>query len=157
MHDDNPEHDIDWMALHKMNLTLGVATASGCLLWQGAKNADGYGRRWFKGRMLRVHRIACMAHHGTPTADSPHALHSCDNKACFLPAHVRWGTPSENMRDSSMRSARNINLKLLPEQVTEIRRALACGETCASIGRRYGVSRFTVSLIKRGKRWNHHL
>ena len=156
MDNDKPVPDLDWMALHESNLKRGVATAGGCVEWQGAKNDQGYGRRWFKGRMLGVHRIACMAHHGPPPADLPHALHSCDNRACFNPLHVRWGTHSANMCDKAMRGPRTEKLKLTPPQVTAIRRALIEGETGASIARRYGVHRATASYIKSGKIWNHH-
>ena len=156
MKDDKPEHEIDWVALHAVDRMRGVETASGCLEWQGVKIANGYGRRALGGRMILVHRIACLAHHGPAPAGAPDALHSCDNRACFNPLHLRWGTPSENMRERSMRSARHAGLKLTPEQVTAIRRALAGGETGASIGRRYGVSHGTVSYIKHGKTWSHH-
>ena len=156
MNDDKPEHlEHDWVALHESNLKRGVLTASGCLEWQGVKTAGGYGLLRLKGRVLYAHRIACMAHHGPAPADAPHALHSCDNPACFLPAHVRWGTRSENMRDKSMRSERNAKLKLTPEQVAEIRQALAGGETGASIARRFGVGQTAVSKIKCGENWNH--
>ena len=156
MDNDKPVPDLDWMALHESNLKRGVATAGGCVEWQGAKTNRGYGLRKIKGRMLLVHRISCMAHHGTPTAAAPYALHSCDNPACFNPAHLRWGTPSENTRDSSMRSERHSKLKLLPEQVLEIKRALAGGEAGRSIARRYGVGKTAVSNIKHGKRWSYH-
>ena len=96
-----------------------------------------------------------MAAHGPAPDGAPYALHSCDNPACFLPAHLRWGTHSENMQDKALRGERRINLKLTPEQVTEIRHALSGGETCTSIGRRYGVHQVTVSRIKSGKLWNH--
>lgn len=32
-----------------------------------------------------------------------HALHSCDVRLCCNPAHLRWGTHQENMRDRAER------------------------------------------------------
>lgn len=34
-----------------------------------------------------------------PPAPANHGLHSCDNKLCLNPDHLRWGTHRENMQD----------------------------------------------------------
>jgi hypothetical protein len=34
------------------------------------------------------------------------ALHSCDNKRCLNPDHLRWGTPLENVIDMKIRGRR---------------------------------------------------
>lgn len=47
-------------------------------------------------------------------------------------------------------------MALLTEvQVRQIRRLLAFGESCFDIAKSFGVSRFAVSDIKRGKSWRH--
>lgn len=45
--------------------------------------------------------------------------------------------------------------RLTALQVTAIKSALANGESCASIGRAFGVDRTTISKIKNHNNWNH--
>lgn len=77
-----------------------------CLVWPFAKDnwdhalttVDGpraYGI--YKGQ--RVHRLICIAVHGLPPEDKPLALHSCSNRRCCNPHHLRWGDVKENTKD----------------------------------------------------------
>lgn len=46
-----------------------------------------------------VSRIVCAMAHGENPPDKPMALHSCNNKPCCNPNHLRWGTAKENTAD----------------------------------------------------------
>lgn len=74
-----------------------------CRPWTGAVSAKGYGV-FFAGRSLNAHRTALILSSGV---DSPLlALHSCDNRPCCNPAHLRWGTALDNETDKISRGRR---------------------------------------------------
>ena len=141
-------------------LRLGVKRSdSGCLEWQGPRKAGGYGRIKVNGKNVLVHRLAWEEPNGAIPADML-VLHSCDNPPCCALEHLRVGDHADNARDKVMRgrSARvageaNPNAKLTEANVANIRRALADGDTVASLARAFGVSRPTISYIRDGKTW----
>ena len=75
---------------------------TGCWIWSGAKYKNGYG--WIKafGKPVSAHRLSYELHSG-PIPDGMEILHSCDNKSCVNPDHLRVGTHAENMREAADR------------------------------------------------------
>jgi hypothetical protein len=69
-----------------------------CWEFTGAKNEQGYGQIWYKGRQRIVHRLIGILC-GVVKNRSKQAQHKCDNPPCFRPSHLKQGTPTENMRD----------------------------------------------------------
>lgn len=67
---------------------------SGCWLWEGAVQANGYG---VAGRKL-AHRQSWEDHHG-PIPEGMSVLHKCDVRSCINPDHMFLGTQQDNLAD----------------------------------------------------------
>jgi len=102
----------------------------GCWDYQGGRD-KGYGRVRWNGRLQYVHRIALALTLGRPLTG--HALHRCDNPACFRPLHLYEGDQADNNADrdsrgrTATRSTGNGRAKLTQAQVDEIRRRYVPG------------------------------
>ena len=53
-----------------------------------------------KGRTSRLHRIAYEAHYAEPIPDGYVICHTCDNPACYNPAHLIAAPQADNVRDA---------------------------------------------------------
>lgn len=141
---------------------------SGCADWLGKTDRAGYGVVCILplGKYLKAHRVAWMLANGRQIPAGLVVMHSCDRPICVSPDHLSVGTQRENMRGCAERGrARgaqgqcNHRAKIQPEQVDEIRRRRAAGETCAALGREFGVGRDQISRITNPKasrpNWRH--
>lgn len=124
---------------------------TGCWLWGGRLNSNGYGMFKLGGQGMNASRAAYMLSHG-PFADGLHVLHRCDNRACVNPAHLFLGTHQDNMHDAAqkqrMRGGRGRKLSL--DQRADIKRRRS-SESLSQLAAAFGVSR-TAILKVAGKR-----
>lgn len=73
---------------------------TGCLLYQGYRDPDGYGRfRIGRKGSVKAHRVAFWIGGGVASAETPYVLHHCDNPACCEFTHLWAGSQVDNMRD----------------------------------------------------------
>jgi hypothetical protein len=80
-----------------MNLRRFTFTEAGCWEWTGPRDADGYGRTWLLSQ--RVHQLMYDMFVG----DVPDGLelhHTCENRICANPAHLRAVTHAQNVQAS---------------------------------------------------------
>lgn len=152
-----------------------------CIEWTGAIAGNGYGVRFFNGKMGYVHRLAAIERFG----EIPKGMvvaHDCDNPKCHNPDHLVICTQAENLADMKAkgrsakgdkhRSKTHPELvlkgegvgthKLTEKEVKEIRDSYvlsAAGKesptSLASLAKRYGVAFQTIHKIIRRKTWKH--
>lgn len=138
---------------------------TGCWLWLGAADNNGYGT--FRGgrNKRKAHRLAYAAFVG-PIPEGMHVCHHCDTPACVNPEHLFLGTHADNMADcarkgrartqrkilSRPRGERHHNVVLSTADVIAIRASSMPQRTLAAL---YGVCQGTISHIKTGRnrRW----
>lgn len=138
---------------------------TGCWLWSGVPNADGYGQ-FFVGerndpghRNLIAHRASWEMGVGE-IPDGAVLCHRCDNPACVNPAHLFLGGHCDNrsdcIRKGRARYARGEKAGravLTEDQVHEVRALFRLGISKKAIARRFGVNKGAVYGILKGQTW----
>lgn len=132
---------------------------SGCWLWSGAWEKDGYG--WVadgNGSATQAHRKAWALYVG-PVPNGMHVLHRCDTRCCVNPAHLFLGAHADNMRDmaSKGRAARRRGQAVPSAKLTEAqaREILGSSERPGAVAARFGVSPALVYAIRKRVIWRH--
>lgn len=130
-----------------------------CLIWPFVRTEKGYAHWTVDGRPRPAARVICGMVHGEPPTPEHVAAHNCfsGHLGCVNPRHLRWATASENECDkvlsgTSNRGIRHGMAKLNDDEVRAIRE-LSGLITQEEIGRKFGVSKWTVGDIVRRKRW----
>jgi HNH endonuclease len=132
---------------------------SGCWEWTAAKLKTGYGALHDDmGTIVRAHRFAYQLLKG-PITRGRFVLHSCDNRLCVNPDHLRLGTQTDNMQEASERNRipqgeRHHQAKLTESQVLEIR-SLARTMKQKDIAKQFHISRAIVCQIISRQIWKH--
>lgn len=128
---------------------------TGCWLWFGSYDKDGYGNFTINRLPVRSHRISYLLFKGE--IGDKLVLHSCDVAGCVNPDHLFLGTHKDNINDklSKNRGSKGENhgmSKLKGEQVREIR-----SSTCSNrkLAKKYNVDRKLIIEIKKHNIWKH--
>lgn len=138
-----------------------------CWLWTAKSRLSGYG--WI-GTQSGTHKLAHRAvweltYGPIPESDNYHGtvvMHTCDNRLCCNPAHLRLGTQADNVHDMRDKK-RNVDLptrkgtdhpraKINPEIVRAIRDR---SNTVKRLNELYGVNKAMVDNVRRGRTWSH--
>jgi len=139
----------------KLETRLAPPNARGCRVWLGHVDEWGYGRARFDGRIIRTHRVAWELAHG-PIPEGMRVLHRCDNPPCCNPDHLFLGTDRDNAADRDAKGRGRLNRgnpKLTPDQVRDIRRRHAAGESQTALARSFPVRQTTISEIIHRRLW----
>ena len=141
-----------------------MQSSSGCWIFTGRCNEYGYGLLDVNGTPRRVHRLVWEIEFG-PIPNDLLVCHSCDNPKCCNPSHLFLGTHQDNSDDKwrkgravhtgdHCRGELNCNAILNEDSIKQIRELLLMGYTHSDIGDAFGVSRYTITDINRGKSWS---
>jgi len=136
-----------------------VTKTDACWLWNGYRNACGYGCAGIGGRKtMLAHRAAWEMVNG-PVPAGMRVLHTCDIPACVRVDHLWIGTQQENIADmiakGRMARGEQRSRKLTAQQVTEIRYARTSGMFLSELAKKYRIGYGTVHAIISRRTWNH--
>lgn len=151
---DTPEQRF-WSRVDK---TPGHGPNGDCWHWLGKPMNNGYGSLYWYGKNHRAHRVAWMLVKGVmPQMD---LLHSCDNRLCCNPSHLREGTHRDNTKDMLIRERQSRgehrpNAKLTNADIIAIRNAPKVWGFQTKLAKQYGVNTGAISRIRRGLIWRH--
>jgi hypothetical protein len=154
-----------------------VQMSSGCWIWEGAKDAHGYGLFSLGDKNARAHRIAYRLTKGA-IPEGMVIRHTCDNTSCVRPEHLLLGTQLDNIADRNERGrtargdragrrtrperyprpqgSKNGRAILAEQDVLAIRAAHADGvATGKALAVEYSVSYSLIKQIIRRVIWRH--
>ena len=133
-----------------------IDVATGC--WNCTSHqpgSAGYPLVKMNGFQTTLHRHLYMQQTGRQLPSDIFVIHSCDNKMCINPAHMREGTAADNNRDAAEKNRtaygeNHPHAKLTEEAAKHIARSSA---TLKTLARHHGVSIQAVHAVKHGRTW----
>lgn len=128
--------------------------SNSCWEWTAARDSTGYGNFAINKKFYRASRIAAALWLSKPDIGKLQVLHRCDNPPCCNPAHLFYGSQSDNMKDAFAKGRHSIppspRQVLNQAQVLEIRASSLPTRELVSV---YKVSRIHIARIRRGATW----
>ena len=133
---------------------------SGCWLWMGSRDDEGYGGAMYGPKGARkgigAHRLAYLIWRG-PIGPNCGVYHHCDTPPCVRPAHLFSGPSVENFYDM-LRKHRHPFFNLNPDLARLIwaeHHQTALG--AAELARKYELRETVVRRFLAGRTWRRHL
>lgn len=143
--------------LEKFQSLVETEPMSGCWLWVGSIDWDGYGLFSVERRVHRAHRFAWEVGRG-PIPGGLLVCHRCDIPACVNPDHLFLGTPKDNAADAAQKgrtahSERSPRSKMTARQALGIMWALRAGFSVKQAALFERVSYDQAWAIAKGRTW----
>lgn len=128
-----------------------------CLIFTGSGYNSGYGKTsvGFK-KKVGVHQASFLLHHGA-YPENHLILHSCDNKRCVNPDHLRSGTQLDNMREMDKKGRRVSKPRGLDDFSALLIKRMDLAKFCSRrvMAERFGVSYALIGKVLRGGYKSH--
>lgn len=136
-----------------------VKGESDCWNWM-AGTCQGYGHVRCGNKIKKAHRVAYEDKVG-PVPDGKILMHTCDNRICCNPAHLKAGTIADNNKDRdtkgrqvALSGEQHARSRLNEKAVKQIRKLQSKhAAEKRRLAEKLGVDVVTVGDVMRGKTW----
>lgn len=115
------------------------------------------GPKRIRQKQMCIHRYVYALHHG-PIPKGMYVMHTCDNRLCINPSHLKLGTHLDNMADKFQknRHAKGDTCGRRKINSDDVRQILAdTTKTHAELAKQFNISRPQVTKIKGRKTWSY--
>ena len=135
-------------------------SASGCYICTSHQTgSSGYPLIRRMGSTMTVARWIYMMENQLDNIESLVVMHTCDNRMCINPRHLRIGTFKDNEQDKISKGRRpdgdnSAVAKLSYKKVAAIRDLYDSGYTLSDLGEMFNVAFQTISSVVNYKTWN---
>lgn len=143
----------------KCRLLGQIKKQNDCWIWIGNINQGGYGYMEISSKTKLAHRVSFGFFKQEPNPNL-FIIHSCHNRSCINPDHLREGTVKDNAKDcvnanhhTKGESVGTSKLKAI--DVKEIRRLHDEGYSQTELADIYDVHQTTIGFIVRKVTWKH--
>lgn len=132
---------------------------SGCWIWIGDQNDDGYGRFYLGNKKRKLaHRHIYELNFGE-IPDGMCVCHTCDCPSCVNPAHLWLGTHADNMKDRNHKKrsngGRNCGEKSPVSKLNDdlVREIFFFNGSVSEASEKFNIAKSHVSRIRNGLSW----
>lgn len=131
---------------------------SGCLLWLGGADRNGYGRIRVGGIGSFAHRVAYAVARG-PIPDGKIVCHKCDVPGCINVDHLFLGTTADNVEDKIAKGRLKVRFGMAHADATLtddlVRSIRAETGSLREIAEKYGLQKQHVHKLRQRLSWKH--
>lgn len=141
----------------KFKFLVEPVTESGCWLWLGAIEPQGYAVvNGVNNKRIKMHRYSYQQYKG----EIPEGMcicHTCDVRSCVNPDHLFLGSWNDNIQDKVLKKRHahgvtHARAKLTEKDVLDIR---AANQGYKTLAKMYDVDSTTIRDIKLKRTWAH--
>lgn len=131
-----------------------VNVTESCWLWIGKTHKSGYGYLHYDKKFYYAHKFSKEYSLGRTINSGFECCHTCFNKLCVNPDHIREDTRKNNIIDNVLSGNHN-TVKLNASDIISIRNMASLGKSDKEISELFNVCRRNINEIRRYKSWKY--